>query len=343
MRGLGLWGRGRPTAEGVVRHLTAMQAQEHPYAIWSIGQRMARSAARSDVALAFDDGLFLRTHVLRPTWHFVAPVDLRWLMALSGPRVLARMARRHRELGLDGATLARADEVLADAVAGRPQTRGELGTELERRGISPEGQRLPHLLMHAELGAVLCSGPMRGKQHTYAAFDERVPAGDGPEGDEALGQLAHRYFTTRGPATLRDFGWWSGLSAADARRGLEVVGTGLESRAVDDRTYWFAPGAGAPPRRGPRIDLVQCYDETIISYTLSRDVLRTPDVAFDVPRQSDGFSHVVLSNGRLLGHWRAVPGGQGVRVEARTARPLGEADERALGDAIRRYTRFAQS
>ena len=343
MRGLGLWGRSRGSAEAVVGHLTAMQAQEHPYALWSVGQRMRTSATRSEVSRDFDDGQFLRTHVLRPTWHFVSAGDLRWLMSFSGPRVLARMARRHRELGLDGRTLARADEVLADAVATGPQTRRELGAELERRGISTEGQRLPHVLMHAELRAVVCSGPLRGKQHTYAAFDHRVPTGAGPEGDEALGRLAHRYFTTRGPATLRDFGWWSGVSAADARLGLQLGSEGLESRVVADRTYWFARGAA--PRAGPRIDLVQCFDEAIISYTQSRDVLRTTDVAFDVPRQTDGFSHVVLCDGRLLGHWRSAATGRGagVGVEVRFARPLDGGHEDALDRAIRRYTRFAES
>ncbi len=341
MRGLELWGPGRPSAEDVVGQLTAMQAQEHVYAIWSVGQRMTASATRSTVSRAFDDGRFLRTHVLRPTWHFVTPADLRWLIDPTGPRLDGRNARRYRELGLDPTTLARANDVIAEAVAAGPQTRRELAGALEGRGISPNGQRLGHLLMHAELGAIVCSGPMRGKQHTYAAFDARVSGRVGPRGDDALGEIARRYFTTRGPATLRDFGWWSGLNAADARRGLEITRAALESRVVDERTYWFA--GHTTELRGPTIDLVQCYDEAIISYTQSRDVLRTPEVAFDVPRQIDGFAHVVLLDGRLLGHWRAVSTGGGVRTGVRIAPPLDSRQERALGRAIERYTGFAQA
>jgi hypothetical protein len=317
-----------------------MQAQEHRYAIWSVGQRTG-GATRSDVDRAFDDGELLRTHVLRPTWHFVSSRDLRWLIGLSGPRVISRSARRHQELELDARTLARANDVIAEAVADAPRTRRELADALERRRLAPEGQRLAHIVMHAELCAVVCSGPMRAAQHTYAAFDTRVPAGDGPRGDDALAELAHRYFTTRGPATLKDFTWWSGLDTRDARDGLASVSPSLESRTVDDRTYWFRDGV--TPARRSRVDLVQCYDEAIISYTESRDALRGGDVSFDVPRHIDGFTHVVLWNGSLLGHWRPVSSGDGTRVDVRLAGTPAARQRVALDRAIDRYRSFAEA
>jgi hypothetical protein len=339
MQGLGLSGRGFGSAAEVVRHLTAMQAQEHPYARWSVGQRAGRATTAADVDAAFDDGRILRTHVLRPTWHYVARGDLRWLMALSGPRVDAGNATRYRNLGLDVRTRSRALDILADAVAGTCLTRRELSAVLEGRGISTEGQRLPHLVMHAELHSAVCSGPMRGKEHTYAAFDERVPAGPTLSDEEALAELAGRYFRTRGPATVRDFMWWAGLRAADARAGLAAVAPTLEQRVVDGRTYWFAARPAAPSRRGPTVDLVQCYDEVIISYTESRDVLATPAVDFPVPRSLDGFTHVLLLEGRLLGHWRVTRQG----VETRVGPRLDPAQRGSLDAAIERYLRFLGS
>ena len=337
MTALRLWGGSRAAPDGAVRHLVAMQAQEHPYARWSVGQRSGADAAEVDAA--FDAGRFLRTHVLRPTWHYVAPGDLRWLMRLSGPLVEARNERRYRELALDARTRARATDVITRAVSDASLTRDELADVLESSRIATGGQRMPYLLMHAELHAAICSGPMRGRAHTYAAFDARVPSAPGPAGDDALAELARRYFTTRGPATVKDFGWWAGLPAGEARRAVRLVESGLESRAVDGRTYWFGEMPKGAPRR-PRVDLVQCYDEVIISYTDSRDVLATEEVSFAVPRHLDGFTHVVLLDGRLLGHWRVRPSRRGVDVETQLQRPIDPGERAALDAGIANYQRF---
>lgn len=340
MRALGLWGPCLPTPGDVVAHLTAIQAQEHALACWSVAQRTSSSPVTSVLDAAFDEGRILRTHVLRPTWHFVAPVHLRWLLGLSGPRVDAGNARRYRELGLDPRTLARAKDVIAEAVLAGPRTRRELADVLERHRISAAGQRIAYIVMHAELTAVICSGPMRGRQHTYAAFDQRVPPGSGPQGDEALAELACRYFATRGPATLNDLVWWSGLNTADARRGLDMVSPAMSARVIGERTYWFTDHGDA--RADPRIDLVQCYDEAITSYRQTRDVLQTQSVRFAVPRHIDGFTHVLLLDGRLLGHWRAVHSRNATRVDTRIDKSLDREQRDALADAIDRYRRYSE-
>jgi hypothetical protein len=291
------------------------------------------------VDTAFDEGRILRTHVLRPTWHYVARDDLRWLMALSGPVVDAGNARRYRELELDARTRARATDVIVEAVTEGPLTRQELVEVLRRGGIAADGQRMPHLLMHAELHAAICSGPLRGRQQTYVAFDERVPPAMGPTGDDALAELARRYVTTRGPVTARDFGWWSGLRAADVHRALAAVDS-LESAVVDGRTYWF--GERRRPLRGTKVDLVQCYDEVIISYTESRDVLAGPDVSFPVPLHVDGYTHVVLLDGRLLGHWRVVRQRGAEVVETRLARAVTDEEAAAVEKATTHYLDFGE-
>ncbi|MBO0713633.1 MAG: AlkZ family DNA glycosylase [Acidimicrobiales bacterium] len=339
--GLALRGSGLSAPEDVVGRLTAMQAQDHGYGRWSVAQRQAGPPQAAPVDAAFDRGSILRTHLLRPTWHYVTPGDLSWLVRLSGPRVDAANARWYRQLGFEDRTLARSNDVIGDAVAGGPRTRKELAAVLERRGVSSGPERLSPLLMHAELTSVICSGPRRGNEHTYAAFEQRVGPDRGPDGEEALAELAWRYFSTRGPATVADFSWWAGLGAGDARRALAMVQARLSSRESDDRTYWLVDhGPLAAVDEG--VDLVQCYDEVIISYRQSRDVLQTAEAGFAVPGDIDGFRHVVLLGGRLLGHWRARPERASVRIETRIAgEPDGQAPL-ALAGAVERYRHFEE-
>lgn len=315
-----------------------MQSQVHGYARWSVAQRIAGSPTDSVIDAAFDEGSILRTHVLRPTWHYVAAEDLGWLMRLSGPRVDAGNASMYRTLGLDSATFERSNDVIARCVEAGPRTRKELFAMLDAHGLSTPNNRGVHMLMHAELTSVIRSGPMRGKQHTYAAFDQRSSVSNGPEGDEALAVLAWRYFSTRGPATVKDFAWWSGLNMPSARRGLELANSRLESWEVDGRTYWFVD-QDVPPANRQAVDLVQCYDEMIVSYSESRDVLQRSEMSFPVPRYIDGYQHVALLEGRLLGHWRVTPGGS---VETRISVQLDADRQSALDRAIERYQRFAE-
>jgi hypothetical protein len=234
--------------------------------------------------------------------------------------------------------MARSNRILSDAVRDAPRTRKELGEVLARRGIATGGQRLPHLLMHAELTAVLCSGPMRGKLHTYAAFDQRVPPAPALDEDHALAELARRYFMTRGPATLRDFAWWSGLTMPATRKALDLAAPRLGSRTVDGRVYWYAEATAT--QTASRVDLVQCYDEAIISYQESRDVLQTRRASFVVPRHDDGFVHVVLLDGQLLGHWRIARRRNQVTIETRIRRRVVGADRAALDDSVERARQF---
>lgn len=317
----------------MVRDLLALQSQEHRYARWSVAQRASPPLTAADVDAAFDRGEMLRTHVLRPTWHYASPDDLRWLLELSGPLVNKRMAPRHGELGLDATTRARAVDVIAAAVPDGPLTRHEVAGELERNGITSAGQRLPHLLMVAELHRAICSGPMRGKQHTYAAFDDRVPPSPSQPRNEALGELARRYFSTRGPATVRDFRWWAGLGAADAR--LAIHEAELESHDIEGRTYWSCGGGAVPRRR--KADLVQCYDECIVSYTESRDLLSANRTALGAGRSDGGFQHFLLLDAVVVGRWRQR---KDRTVELQLDVDLDASGGRAVSAAVGAYERF---
>src|SRR5688500_3869884 len=256
----------RPSRGAVVdliRTLGAVQAQDYPGAKWALGQRVAGATDASIEAL-FTEGAVLRTHVLRPTWHFVAPEDIRWLLALTGPRVAAAMASYNRKLELTPDVFHRSHDTLARALeGGKHLTRAELGDSLARAGIVARSQRLGHLMMQAELDAVICSGPRRGKQFTYALLDERVAPASTRDRDESLLDLTLRYFSTRGPATTADMSWWSGLGMSDVRRGIEMAGKELRNLEIDGRPHWVVAGRRTRAAR-PSAHLLPNYDEYFI-------------------------------------------------------------------------------
>ena len=324
--------------EEALRWLGASQAQEYAVAKWSLAQRASR---HDDAALerALADGRILRTHVLRPTWHFVLPEDIRWIQALTGPRVQRLNASVYRRLELDDALLSRCRTVIERALEGGVHlTRRELAARLAEAGIQARGSRLAHIVMHLELDAVVCSGVPRGKQQTYALLEERAPRALRLEGDEALAELTRRYFRSRGPATLKDFRWWSSLTAAEAKRGVELIRSELEKVDADGRTYWFVPPL--PPARAPapRAHLLQLYDEYVVSYAETRDVVGVPNVLVTL---GETLRHPIIADGRVVGEWQPRPGGKGPRVEARPWPGLDAADRAAVEEAVRRFERYA--
>jgi hypothetical protein len=329
---------GRP--EQVVAWLGAAQAQEYGPAKWSIGMR-TRGAIEATVEQALVGGRILRTHVLRPTWHFVAAADIRWLQALTAPRVEAGNALRYRQLELDQRLLTRTDRLLADALeGGRQLTRRQIGDLLSRAGIDTTGQRLAYIVTHAELTALICSGAPAGKLQTYALLDERVPRGPSLPRDEALTELTVRYFTSHGPASARDFGWWSSLTQADIRAGLESAGRRLQQEIVDGVSYWFAPPSRRPPAPQPMIHLLPVYDELFVGYSQTRMVI-------DVVRRSSALAGAVsavagsvLLDGQLVGRWRRVEERRSQVIEVILAARLERDEREALHAAAERYAAF---
>lgn len=333
------------TAGEVVAWMGAVQAQEYPYACWSIGQR-AQGAGLDDAAVnaALANGDIVRTHVMRDTWHFVARDDARRLLRLTGPRIQARNGTMYRKLGLDTAELAKTDALLGDLLAGGVQlTRRVLASELAQRGVEVDGMRLGYILMHAEVQEVICSGARQGKHHTYAAFDDRVPSAAAPfDRDRALADLVRCFFTSHGPATVNDFTWWSYLTVTDARHGLALVGDELESFEIGNRTYWCAAGDAATSSRSatPRAHLLQVYDEYVVAYRQSRDLLDVDQLAGQLPGGQVMFLHAIVLDGQVVGHWRRQLTKTALTVETQAARPLGPSEAKAVDDAVTRYGAF---
>lgn len=342
LRNQRLIGEPHATPEDVVRWLCAVQSQDYGGAKWGVAQRTA-GTTDADLDRLCDAGVILRTHIMRPTWHFVLPADIRWLLALTAPRVRALMAHYDRKLELDDAIFTRSHALLADTLRdGTYRTRAELAQVLTEGGIPASGQRLGHLLMRAELDAVVCSGPRRGKQFTYALLDERVPDTQTLTRDEALAELTRRYFAGHGPATPHDFAWWSGLSVTDARRGIALNAAHLAHETVDEKPYWFVPPAAPPAINAPVVHLLPNYDEHLIAYkgyAASFDPFRLREE--DAPINAL-VSHIVTLNGHVIGGWRRTTEKRAVRVETTLLVSLDAAEHAALHAAADAYGQFVE-
>ncbi|TCK22221.1 winged helix DNA-binding domain-containing protein [Pseudonocardia endophytica] len=296
------------TAQSVVGALTAVQCQDFGPAKWSVGQRAG--AGDAEVQSTFDAGGLIRTHVLRPTWHLVLPDDLRWLLELTGPRVEVKNAYYARREGIDDELRLRTLRAVSAALSdGTALTRAELAGQLAADGIELGGVAGSLLLMHAEQQALVCSGPMRGKQHTYMLVDARVPPAAPRQRDEMLAELVHRYLAGHGPATVHDVVWWSSLTVADVRRGLDALGDVVTAVDADGL---LAAADAPPPRPGPRVVLVQAYDEYVVGYADPR-YREHPDSPATAKHQ--GSRHVVLLDGRAVGRWRRTTSARSVRIE----------------------------
>jgi hypothetical protein len=326
-----------------VRWLTAVQSQDYAGAKWALAQR-SRGVTDAELDRQFDKGDLLRTHVMRPTWHFVLPKDIRWLLDLTGHRVRANLAARYRELELDEKVVARALGAFAAALAGgHHMTRPELGEVLSTSRISPEGQRLPHLIMQAELDGLIVSGPRRGKQFTYALLAERVPKAPTFDRTEALAELARRYFQSHGPAQVQDFVWWSGLTVADARSGISLAGKAIERQAIDGKDYWFDPAAAPATAPAGMVHLLPNFDEYTVAYR-DRSAVVHADLPFDSALFAFGslLANVVLVGGRVRGSWRRTSARGTMRVEIRTLDRLGTRETARVNEAGRRLGTFLE-
>jgi hypothetical protein len=292
---------------------------------------MRGKVSDTEVARAIDDGRVLRTHVMRPTWHFVASADIRWLLDLTAPHVHRKLHWGHTQLGTHLKLRTRAMTIIERALTDEAAlTRQELADRLARAKIVLKGTALALVVIHAELEGLICSGPRRGKHGTYALLARRAPHAKTLPRDEALAELTVRYFRSHGPATVRDFVWWSGLTAADARRGLDIVKARVES--IDGRAYWSI-GRSRHQTAPADVHLLPVYDEYLVAY---RDLEAVPrgDTRWGILPQA------FISRGLVAGVWKAVREEDRIVVDVRPERRLTRDERAALTHAAERYGRF---
>ena len=327
----------------VVKRLGAVQSQDFAGGKWALGLRV-KGATDAGLDQEFNQGKILRTHILRPTWHFVAPQDIRWMLSLSAPRVHLVNGFMYRQQGLDKEIIHKSYKVLESVLQGNKQlTRTELGSAFEKAGIkNTEGIRLSYFMMSAELDGIICSGARKGKQFTYALLEERVPAVKALGREEALAELTRRYFATRGPATLHDFTWWSGLTMTEAKEGIESVKSQFVSEEIDDRTYWFDSSISPVKEKSPTAHLLPNYDEYFIGFKDRSAIGAAVRQAGIIGDDSAFLAHVIVLDGQLVGGWKRTLKKNAVQVEMTLVIDLTKAQERAVEEAASRYGEFLQ-
>ena len=325
------------TPREVVAALGAIQAQDYAGALWSIGLRLAEPTSETAVVEAIAARQIVRTWPMRGTLHFVAAEDVHWLLALLAPRNIAAMAGRHKQLELDEAILARCGGIFEEALqGGQARTRAEMYALLEEKGVSAAGQRGYHILAWCAQKRILCFGPQGSNEQTFVLLAEWVPPTAAPLPREvALGQIALRYFTGHGPATLLDFAGWTGLAMGEARAGLASVAEQLAQMVVDGQTHWLA--AGAQEGGTAAHYLLPGFDEYILGYKARGAVLAAEHSQAIVPGGNGVFRPTMIADGQVVGVWkRTVKRG---RVVVELA-PFGAVGVDGWRERVAEYGRF---
>ena len=323
----------------VVDWLVAMQAQEYAMAKWAIGLRLPQ-ATDNMIETAFANGEILRTHLMRPTWHFVTPKDIRWLLQLTAPRVEAINAYTYREQNLDNKIFKRSNDIITKALEGGKQLmRTELQAILKQKKIIADGIRLSCLMMKAELEGIICSGARKGNQHAYALLDERAKPVKAMTKKEALFQFTQRYFTSRGPAMVKDFAGWSGLSITEAKEGTAMLPKKFIREKINGQEYIFLPMVTNAGKIQSSF-LMPDYDEYGMSYK-DRSALCNHDIDLSVFKNGNPFfNRMIILDGRIEGTWKRTFKNNKAVVETAPFKSLNKTKQQALNKAIKKYSAF---
>jgi len=322
----------------LVRWLGAVQVQDFLGSLWALGARLP-GTTEADIERAIADRTILRTWPMRGTVHFVAAEDARWLTGLLAARVIARNGSIYRNPGLDDAAFARGRTLVTRALAdGQPMKRTAIYATLEAAGFATERMRGLHLIGRLAQEGTICFGPRIGKQPTFVLLDAWAPQQRGLAHDEAIAELTLRYFRSHGPATVRDFAWWSGLRRTEIAGGLANVRGQLVVETIDGTTYWR--GEEQPTGNAtPALHLLPPFDEFLVSYKDRGAALDPRDAALWVERDHLS-SSTIVAGGRVIGSWKRTLARDGVTIAATLARPLTDAEQAAFAATIARYGHF---
>lgn len=321
----------------LVEWMGCMQAQDFAGAKWAIGLRI-KGLTEAAVDSDFNEGKILRTHVLRPTWHFVSPEDIRWMLELTAPGIKAAAKGMHRKLEIDERALKRSRVIIEKALRDSNYlTREELQVLLKKARINTDDIRLGFLMIDAEAEGIICSGPRKGKQFTYALLDERAKSSKPKDRDAALAELGRRYFISHGPATVQDFAWWSGLSLADSKKSLEINKKHLENIVIKDQAYWFAAGTDLDKKPVHSIHLLPAYDEYSVAYQDRTDIL---DPELSEQAGNGIFKPIIVVDRRIVGIWRRTEKKDQVAVELTQLVPVSKSSQQSIAAAVDAYATF---
>ena len=291
------------TCVDVVSHFGAVQSQDYPMAKWAVGIRM-RKASDSDIEMSVNSGDIIRTHILRPTWHFVSCKDIRWMMELSAPFVKKATQYIDRQVGLTDEIFKKVWKIIKVELEHEDNlTKEDLTDRLAKKKIKVDSLLATQILIRAELEMRLCSGVRKEKKATYSLFDRRVRESEKISKKDSLVKLASVYFNSRSPATVKDFMWWSGLSLSDAKFGISGLGENLKCTPIDGLNYLYIENADYPNKKISA--LLPSYDEYMVGYSEGRNIAFPP--AVDKSFLGNGiFKPIVLSDNTIVGIWKKI-------------------------------------
>lgn len=326
--------------EEVIAWFGGVQAQDYPGAKWAVGGRL-KDITDADIDYTLTEKKIVRTWAMRGTLHFVTASDIRWLLALLAPRIIAKNARRYRELELDEETLTRSNNVLKNALQdGSHLTRRELLAILQENGISTEGQRAPYMLQRASLDGLICQGGIQSSNNPIFISMDQLPKIKTLKHDKALTELARRYFTSHGPATLQDFTWWSGLLSKDAKTGLEAVKSSLTSQIIGGKTYWYSPSKQAVQYSSPTVHLLSSFDEYIVGY---KDRSASLDKVHSKKTSIENIMYPTIAiDGQIVGTWKRRFKKNEVIIELKPVTALNTVEKHVLDEAVCYFGEFLE-
>ena len=327
------------TAKEIVSWMGAMQAQDYLMSKWAIGTRLSNST-NTTVEDAIDKGEIIRTNLMRPTWHYVSADDIYWILELTAPQIKSAMKSRHFSLELSEDMVSKSKQLVEDALStGVNLTREELSVEFAKAKIRTNENRLSHFLMLAELEGIICSGKIKDNKVTYALLSERVPNKKLLTREESLAELAKRYFTSHGPATVKDFARWSGLSLTDARKGLDFVKSDFISETIGSDKYWVTNSFSKIKYDKNSVHLLPAYDEYLIGY---RD--RSPSLSLihnkKIVSDNGIFRPVVVINGLVSGLWKRTTKKNKVALEVNLFQPQNDKVRNQILENASMYGKF---
>jgi hypothetical protein len=324
----------------IVRWMGALQAQDYHQAIWALGVRLPHATVQQ-IEQALASGEIIRTWPMRGTIHFVPPEDAGWMVQLGAARMIAKDQRRLKQLELDTAIIGRCEQVVRSVLdGGKTMARPDLLQHIEDAGISTQAQRSYHILWYLAQQGVICLGPMRDKQPTFALLDQVVAQPRRLTAEEGLVELIRRYFASHGPATLRDFIWWTGLTAAQAKKGLEGAKPSLHSETIGGSVYWWGDAPPAPGGDQATALLLPGYDEYLLGYTDRRAVLDPQYAQRVCPGGNGMFYPMLVLDGQIVGTWKRTLKKKAVVISFNPFAPLSPADSARLEHAAQRYGVF---
>lgn len=322
----------------LVSYMGAMQAQDFNMVQWAVGLRL-QNVKQQDVENAYNKGEILRTHLLRPTWHFVTSQDINWMLDLTAPRIKSICKSRWKELELTESDFNKFNKIIEKALSKeKGLTRNQLQVVFENAKINTTGNRMSHILLRAELDKIVCSGVNKGKTRTYALLRERIAKPKQIHREEALALLADRYFTSHGPATLEDFIWWSGLTVKDAKLALDIVETSFTSATIDSQTYWFK-GSLSKPGKKMHVYLLPAYDEFLISYK-NRSAALSIEPNNKVVSNNGIFYPVIIINGQVAGLWKRTIQKHNVIIETQLFKGPKKNEKRLIEQSVVNFSNF---